>query len=252
MIEIPLSPNGKNAGKYTAIVDDCDDWALNYIWGALINHNMVYASRYIHLGNGKGTSKSLHREVMEQALGRKLATREEIDHINGNALDNRRENLRIATRSQNAMNTRMYANNKTGFRGVRRTKNKYEASITSDGKRYPLGFFDTAEEAHEAYKAKAKELHGEFATNDTTAAPAPDFIPVHGINGFRIRQKVRLTTNLEIRAEDKLGFWSETFALSIGDIGIVSLVFPQSPDFVRVNFDTIHWVVETKNLEVVK
>lgn len=88
----------------------------------------------------------------------------EIDHINRDGSDNRLSNLRLATRKQNAANTGMQKNNLLGFKGVSRHHNKFMARgpRKEGGTRY-IGLFDTAEEAHEAYLAATREVHGEFS-----------------------------------------------------------------------------------------
>lgn len=88
---------------------------------------------------------------------------EEIDHINMIRSDNRIANLRRATRHENARNRVAYANSTTGFKGVIRSRDKFSARITVDGKPLHLGQFDTPELANEAYGAAAKKLFGEFA-----------------------------------------------------------------------------------------
>lgn len=82
-----------------------------------------------------------------------------------NALDNRRANLRLATKSQNQMNRRIQRNNTSGFKGVHLFKRtgKFRAYIMVQGKEKHLGYFATAEEAHVAYVKAAVEIHGEFA-----------------------------------------------------------------------------------------
>jgi hypothetical protein len=87
-----------------------------------------------------------------------------IDHINGDRDDNSIANLRIATHSQNAMNKR-----RTGpiLKGVtRHSSGRYQAQIVVGGKHRYLGLFETPEEAHAAYRKKAKELFGSFARFD--------------------------------------------------------------------------------------
>ena len=85
-----------------------------------------------------------------------------VDHINGDKLDNRLENLRYATHSENTAN-RKKCNSETGYKGVSMTHNgKYKSSICHQGKSYYLGVFDTPKEAHDAYCKKGKELHKEF------------------------------------------------------------------------------------------
>lgn len=85
-----------------------------------------------------------------------------IDHINRNPLDNRRDNLRICTKQQNYCNRKSPKDNSTGYRGISKKGNKYQAMITYKCKKIYIGLFDTAEEAHIAYLNKAKELHGEY------------------------------------------------------------------------------------------
>jgi len=90
----------------------------------------------------------------------------EVDHRNGNGLDNRRRNLRSATKSQNQQNIRG-RQNATGFKGVSIRRNKFRAEIKADGKRILLGTFSTLQDAARAYNVAAIEHFGEFAyTND--------------------------------------------------------------------------------------
>lgn len=90
---------------------------------------------------------------------------EEVDHINGNKIDNRISNLRQASRHENARNRGLQSNNKTGYVGVRKPRGcrRYTATIGINGQQKRLGLFDTAEEAAEAYRIAAASLHGEFA-----------------------------------------------------------------------------------------
>lgn len=84
----------------------------------------------------------------------------EIDHINGEKSDNRIANLRDVDRRTNQQNERRArANNSTGLLGVSRKKNRFVALIHKDGKRYRLGNFSTAIEAHEAYVRVKRVLH---------------------------------------------------------------------------------------------
>lgn len=85
-----------------------------------------------------------------------------IDHINNIPTDNRLENLRLSTLSQNSANSIGY--NKAGLpKGVRKVGKKYIARIKYENKEYYLGSYESAEQASEAYQIKAKEFHGEFA-----------------------------------------------------------------------------------------
>jgi hypothetical protein len=88
-----------------------------------------------------------------------------IDHINGIPSDNRIENLRLATNSQNLANRGKPKNNTSGYKGVylhNQTK-KWVASIKHLGKKYALGCFAKPEDAHNAYKAASLRLNQEFA-----------------------------------------------------------------------------------------
>ncbi len=89
---------------------------------------------------------------------------DEVDHKDGDGLNNRWDNLRVATRSQNHANSKRASDNTTGFKGVRKQRNgRYQARIAIKGKRLHLGTFQTPEAAHAAYCKAAKELFGEFA-----------------------------------------------------------------------------------------
>lgn len=89
----------------------------------------------------------------------------EVDHINRNTHDNRWENLRECSRSENAKNRSRYKNNSSGFKGVTRRKDtgKYRAQIRVDGLKINLGQFDTPEESADAYANAAIMFHKDFA-----------------------------------------------------------------------------------------
>ena len=90
-----------------------------------------------------------------------------IDHINGDVLDNRIENLRAATHSQNCMNKRQRCDNKSGIKGVRwdKLKQKWIGTVGLNYKNHYAGAFNTKEEAGEAVAKLRAELHGVFARN---------------------------------------------------------------------------------------
>lgn len=84
-----------------------------------------------------------------------------IDHADGNGLNNRRNNLRIASQAQNAFNRKITVG--TGLRGVKpRSSGRWQANICFHRRNIYLGTFETPEEAHAVYLAAAKKLHGEF------------------------------------------------------------------------------------------
>ena len=91
-----------------------------------------------------------------------------VDHIDGDRMNNRIENLRACTREQNCANARTYANNTTGVKGVCyvKSRDRWIASIQKDHKRVQLGYFKTKDEAADAVRKARCELHGDFARHE--------------------------------------------------------------------------------------
>jgi hypothetical protein len=89
----------------------------------------------------------------------------EVDHRDTNPSNNRANNLREATRSQNGANKTVRRDNILGLKGVSYmpSKRKFRARVTKDRKEIHIGLFATPEEAHAAYVERSKQLHGEFA-----------------------------------------------------------------------------------------
>lgn len=109
-------------------------------------------------GRPGGRHVLLHRFIMG------ISEEWEVDHKSGDGLDNRLENLRIATHSQNSQNQRKRINSTNEFKCVSLRENgKWRARTTVNGKRISLGVFDTQEAAASAYAAAAVKYHGEFA-----------------------------------------------------------------------------------------
>lgn len=116
-------------------------------------------TRYAYSDVGKRPNRkhvAMHRLIVDAPSG--LV----VDHINGNGLDNRRDNLRICTVRQNLMNE---PPRKGAYKGVSRcaTTNRWVAQIKSNRSVIFIGRFDTPEEAARAYDERAFEMHGEFA-----------------------------------------------------------------------------------------
>lgn len=90
---------------------------------------------------------------------------EELDHINGNPLDNRMINLREATRKQNMINQKTRSNNTSGVKGVSWSKKSgaWYAYINKDKIMYSLGMFDNIDDAIRTRKEAEREFHGEWA-----------------------------------------------------------------------------------------
>lgn len=108
----------------------------------------------------KGTRKliKMHRLILNAPHGT------EVDHRDGNGLNNTRDNLRLAVGGQNKHNRGPLRNNKSGYKGVWQTKpNQWGVQITHNSVHIHVGVFTSPEDAARAYDAKAKELFGEFA-----------------------------------------------------------------------------------------
>jgi len=113
-----------------------------------------------------GVAFMLHRIIWEWHHG-PIPAGMHIDHIDKNGLNNKIENLRLATQSQNRANSKMNKNNTSGHKDTVRTPNgKFQARGTENGKKLYLGLFDTVEEASECYKAWARKKHGDFVSFD--------------------------------------------------------------------------------------
>src|SRR5207253_3852593 len=96
---------------------------------------------------------------------------QEVDHRNGDGLDNRRENLRLVAHAQNCRNQRLRPHS-SRFKGVtfNRELGRWHAAIMVDYRRIHLGTFDSEEEAALAYDEASRELHGEYGRPNFTGA----------------------------------------------------------------------------------
>jgi len=134
--------------------DDMEQFVLSKKWS------------FSGVANGRYYAKLSTGVKLHQIIVGKVPPGYCIDHINGNGLDNRRENLRICTYSQNNMNHGPSIKRRSSpYRGVvfNKKRNKYEAHIKIGGKMTYIGLFSTAKEAAVAYNKMAKKHFGEFA-----------------------------------------------------------------------------------------
>lgn len=143
----------------TTFVDE-GDWARlkDCTWFALKEKNNWYARGYRRLGFRRYKTVGMHRAIMEAKDGI------DVDHINGDGLDNRRANLRLCTRGQNLLNarSRLGASKHKGVYFNKRRK-KWVARIALRGKAKTLGYFENETTAAMVYDDAARALHGEFA-----------------------------------------------------------------------------------------
>lgn len=152
MAEIPLTRG------LVAIVDDADlPLVSDRKWHAVTSRTTVYAAHTTYPPPRR--IESMHRVIL--GLGPRYP---EVDHINGNGLDNRRENLRLAEHRQNMGNMRPRAGGSSRFKGVCRKQNgRWQAYITVNGKRLHLGYHADETAAAKAYDQAARAAFGEFA-----------------------------------------------------------------------------------------
>ena len=153
-----------------AIVDDEDFDKLNSLnWYAVKGKESFYAQRQVRTSEGR---KNFH---MHKVI---LGVEEQVDHINLNGLDNRKENLRVATNQQNCMNVAPKHSNKTcKYKGVHKTRSgTFEIQIKINYKSYNIGRVKDEELAAKYYDAVARYYHGEYAWcnfNEVFIEPRP-------------------------------------------------------------------------------
>jgi hypothetical protein len=144
---------------YEAIIDAADTPLVEGVnWYANVHRNTVYCVNRSQ-NETKKTTIRMHRVIMGDPDGF------QIDHIDGDGLNNRKSNLRLATRSENARNRRINKNSTSGLKGAFwvESRKRWRAEIKADGKKINLGYFNTPEAAYAAYVAASEKLHGEFA-----------------------------------------------------------------------------------------
>lgn len=141
-------------GKKAIVDNDNLSWLLKYKW----SYSLQRGARRTEYPSNKIVSMA--RAIMG------FPKNMEVDHINGNHLDNRRKNLRIATHAQNCMNSRKKRRTfryKQVYKLDRNLKKPWRARIKLNYKTIHIGYFRTAKEAALAYDQKAKKSHGQFA-----------------------------------------------------------------------------------------
>jgi hypothetical protein len=138
-----------------ALVDDAPAWVFKVKWYAQRDGGTYYAVRKIRREDGKQTLQILHRVLID------AKPEQDVDHIDGDGLNDQLSNLRIVTNSQNLRAfRRRQTNNKSGFRGVswNKQRRKWRAQIKHDGVMIHVGRYNTPEEAAKARDEKARSL----------------------------------------------------------------------------------------------
>ena len=147
-------------GKVAIVDADDYEWLSQYKWSAFRGRYTFYAQRCARI-NGKKRIILMHRQILGLFFGDKHVS----DHINHNGIDNRRSNLRLASRVLNGYNCKIHKDNKSGFRGVcwvKRTQ-AWQAQIRVNGQTIWCGSYPTAIAAAVAYDSAAIKYRGDTA-----------------------------------------------------------------------------------------
>lgn len=152
MAELLLS-NGMKAKVDDAMYDRLSQFK----WQPMAREKCLYARRSYRGKDGKTKGVLLHHEIMGSSSM--------VDHIDGDGLNNLRENLRSCTHSENMRNRRKFKIKTSEYKGVswKKTHQKWDASIRVNGTLIPLGYFNNELEAAETYNLAAPLFFGQFA-----------------------------------------------------------------------------------------
>lgn len=140
-----------NKGYYTKVDDEDFEKLSLYKW-TLQSENEMYSKR-----NHKGKTLYLHREIINCPKGY------QVDHRDGDRLNNQRYNLRVCSLLENRRNRARQKNQSNKYIGVSKIKDKYLARFWHEGKTIIIGTFYSEEEAVMARDAKVLEVRKEFA-----------------------------------------------------------------------------------------
>ncbi|MEZ4667833.1 MAG: HNH endonuclease [Anaerolineae bacterium] len=130
-----------------------------------------YAVHYYTDRTGQRKRLFMHRVIMERVQGGLLPAGYQVDHISRDRLDNRRANLRLATRSQNQAAKGVQVNSSSGMKGVNWRAGKWEVRLRYQHKRLYLGRYDSPSTAQAVYAYAHRLLWGEFSTEQSVPVP---------------------------------------------------------------------------------
>jgi hypothetical protein len=159
VIKMEIIIESEKYGNQVVLIDDED--------AALISRLSIGLSKSPHtfyVWYSKGPERgAIHRLIMGKPKGML------VDHKNGNGLDNRKQNLRVSTRQQNAFNRHAHISKITKFKGIKwsTTRKMWSAQITVSGKNTHGGEFFCEVNAAIAYNELAKKHHGDFCKLNT-------------------------------------------------------------------------------------
>lgn len=144
--EVPLT-----RGMFMKVDLEDFEWLSKFKWNANNKNGKFYAAR-----SSDGTTVYAHRLLLK-------TDQRQVDHINGDSLDNRKANLRACSHGENQMNRINRKPTKSGIKGVKKHYGKWQARIRIDGQLKHLGTFDSKEGARNAYAEASKKEFGRFA-----------------------------------------------------------------------------------------
>jgi hypothetical protein len=159
-----INIHSETNGDFKVFVDSDDiDMLQKYHWGITKSRSYIYAYErfYVYTQSNKAKGLQIQRLIMGCPKGMV------VDHIDGNTMNNCKNNLRVCTRDQNNINKKMFKNNKTGHTGVHYVtenyNNRWLANIRLNNKLICLGYYSTYEEAVKVREEAEKKYHGEFS-----------------------------------------------------------------------------------------
>lgn len=147
-------------GKFAVVDDEDYEYISMFKWH--LSYSGYVASSVYNPETKRSKHLLMHRFLTPCPKGK------QVDHIDGDRLNNCRDNLRICTLAENRSNSGRYTTNTSGHRGIqwRSDKKKWRARIFHDKKEYFLGYFADKDKAVEVWRRVAKLLYGEFVNFD--------------------------------------------------------------------------------------